>query len=103
MVEPIRVILDVDTGVDDAMAIALAVAAPTVDLLGVTTVAGNVEIDHTTANTLRVLDFVGATHIPVYRGMTRPLDRPCAPPPGCMARMASAGQTSRPLPARRRQ
>lgn len=76
MVEPIRVVLDVDTGVDDAMAIALAVAAPTVDLLGVTTVAGNVEITHTTANTLRVLDFVGATHVPVYRGMTRPLDRP---------------------------
>ncbi len=76
MMEPIRVVLDVDTGVDDAMAIALAVAAPTVDLIGVTTVAGNVEIAHTTANTLRVLDFVGATQVPVYRGMTRPLDRP---------------------------
>jgi len=76
MMEPIRVVLDVDTGVDDAMAIALAVAAPTVDLVGVTTVAGNVEIEHTTANTLRVLDFVGAAHVPVYRGMTRPLDRP---------------------------
>ncbi len=74
--EPIRAILDVDTGVDDAMAIALAVAAPTIDLVAVTTVAGNVELEHTTRNTLRVLDFIGATDIPVYRGMSRPLDRP---------------------------
>ena len=74
--EPIRAILDVDTGVDDAMAIALAVAAPTIDLVAVTTVAGNVELEHTTRNTLRVLDFIGARHIPVYRGMSRPLDRP---------------------------
>ena len=74
--EAIRAVLDVDTGVDDAMAIALAVAAPTVDLIAVTTVAGNVELEHTTRNTLRVLDFIGATHIPVYRGMSRPMDRP---------------------------
>ncbi|MEA2519739.1 MAG: purine nucleosidase [Chloroflexota bacterium] len=74
--EQIRAILDVDTGVDDAMAIALAVAAPTIDLVAVTTVAGNVELEHTTRNTLRVLDFVGARHIPVYRGMSRPMDRP---------------------------
>jgi inosine-uridine nucleoside N-ribohydrolase len=74
--EPIRAILDVDTGVDDAMAIALAVAAPTIDLVAVTTVAGNVELEHTTRNTLRVLDFIGAQHIPVYRGMSRPMDRP---------------------------
>ncbi len=74
--EPIRAILDVDTGVDDAMAIALAVAAPTIDLIGVTTVAGNVALEHTTRNTLRVLDYVGGSHIPVYRGVSRPLDRP---------------------------
>jgi purine nucleosidase len=74
--EAIRAILDVDTGVDDAMAIALAVAAPTIDLVALTTVAGNVELEHTTRNTLRVLDFVGASHIPVYQGMSRPIDRP---------------------------
>jgi len=74
--EQIRAILDVDTGVDDAMAIALAVAAPTIDLVAVTTVAGNVELDHTTRNTLRVLDFIGAKKVPVYRGMSRPMDRP---------------------------
>lgn len=73
---PIRMVLDVDTGIDDAMAIALAVAAPSVALVGVTTVAGNVELHHTTANTLRVLDYLGAGHVPVYRGMSRPLDRP---------------------------
>ncbi len=74
--EQIRAILDVDTGMDDAMAIALAVAAPTIDLIALTTVAGNVGIDQTTPNTLRVLDYLGAGHIPVYRGMSRPLDRP---------------------------
>ena len=75
-VERIRAILDVDTGMDDAMAIALAVAAPTIDLVALTTVAGNVGIERTTPNTLRVLDYLGAGQIPVYRGMSRPLDRP---------------------------
>ena len=74
--EPIRAILDVDTGIDDAMALALAVAAPTIDLIAVTTVAGNVALHHTTRNTLRVLDYIGAARVPVYRGMSRPLDRP---------------------------
>ncbi len=73
---PLRVVLDVDTGIDDAIAIALAVASPHVELVGVTTVAGNVGLSYTTANTLRVLDFLGANHVPVYRGMSRPLDRP---------------------------
>jgi len=74
-IEPIRAILDVDTGLDDAMAIAMAVHAPSVQLLGITTVAGNVGLKYTTQNTLRVLAFLGAT-VPVYRGMSRPLDRP---------------------------
>ena len=73
---PMRTVMDVDTGIDDAIAIALALASPNVELIGVSTVAGNVELPHTTANTIRVLDFLGATHVPVYRGMSRPLDRP---------------------------
>ncbi len=74
--DTIRAILDVDTGLDDAMAIALAVSAPTVELLGISTVAGNVGVRYTTRNTLRVLHHLGATDIPVYKGMSRPLDRP---------------------------
>jgi inosine-uridine nucleoside N-ribohydrolase len=68
-------LLDVDTGVDDAMAIALALELERHELIAVTTVAGNVPVDYTTPNTLKVLDWLGAT-TPVYRGMSAPLARP---------------------------
>jgi purine nucleosidase len=71
----INALMDVDTGVDDAMALALAVASPQINLLGVTTVAGNVSLEQATDNTLRVLDHLGANTVPVYRGMSRPLSR----------------------------
>jgi purine nucleosidase len=70
---PRRVILDVDTGIDDAVALALAVRSPDIDLVGVTTVAGNVNLELTTLNTLRVLDWVGAREVPVYPGAAAPL------------------------------
>ena len=50
-----KLILDVDTGIDDAHAIMLAVSNPTVDVLAITCANGNVKIDDVTANTLRVL------------------------------------------------
>jgi inosine-uridine nucleoside N-ribohydrolase len=59
--------------VDDALAIALAVRHPRVDLEAIVTVAGNVSLDLTTRNTLRVLDWLGATCVPVYSGADRPL------------------------------
>lgn len=67
-------LLDVDTGVDDAMAIALATTLIEHELVAVTTVAGNVPIDLTTNNTLRVLEWLGHA-VPVYRGMSAPLAR----------------------------
>lgn len=67
-------IMDVDTGVDDAMALALAASLPGYDLVAVTTVAGNVSIERATDNTLRVLSWVGHD-APVYRGMSQPLAR----------------------------
>ncbi len=70
------VILDVDTGIDDALAIALAVRSPKLDLLGITTVAGNVPLEVATGNTLRVLAWLGADHVPVHPGMSGPLVRP---------------------------
>lgn len=73
MAERVRVLLDVDTGVDDAMALALATRLPGIELVAVTTVAGNVGIDRTTANTWRVLDYLGAGTVPIYRGLSRPL------------------------------
>jgi inosine-uridine nucleoside N-ribohydrolase len=69
------VLLDCDPGHDDAIALLLALASPEVELLGVTTVAGNQTLDKTTANAIRVLEFVGRTDIPVAAGADRPLVR----------------------------
>lgn len=76
MSDPLPYILDVDTGIDDAAALAFAVNSPEIELLAVTTVAGNVDIAQTTDNTLRVLSWLGAARIPVHRGASRPLARP---------------------------
>ncbi len=65
-------ILDVDTGVDDAVAIALATTLD-VDLVGISTVAGNVPVDFATRNTLDVLSWLGRADVGVHRGASRPL------------------------------
>jgi inosine-uridine nucleoside N-ribohydrolase len=70
------IILDVDTGIDDAVAIALAALSPRADLIAVTTVAGNASIENATKNSLDVLDMLGRSDVPVYRGASRPLARP---------------------------
>ena len=72
----IPVVLDCDPGHDDAMALLLAVADPALDLLAVTTVAGNQTVDKCTLNARRVLSLAGATTIPIARGADRPLVRP---------------------------
>lgn len=72
---PRTVILDVDTGTDDAVAIMFAALHPDIDLLAVTTVNGNVPVEHCTDNSLRVLDFIGCSSIPVYEGLSRPIVR----------------------------
>ena len=68
-----RVILDVDTGVDDALAIILAVRSPELEVLGITTVSGNVPVLRCTANTLLVLEVLEAPDIPVVSGAAAPL------------------------------
>ena len=73
---PVPVILDVDTGIDDALALAFAVRSARCDLVAVTTLAGNADVERTTANTLAVLDWMGAGKVPVHRGASRPLVRP---------------------------
>jgi inosine-uridine nucleoside N-ribohydrolase len=72
---PTRVILDVDTGTDDAVALMTAALSPDLELVGATTVNGNTTVDHTTENTLRVFDWIGLPEVPVHRGMDRPLAR----------------------------
>jgi len=71
----IPILLDCDPGHDDAMAMLLALASPEVELLGVTTVAGNQTLAKTTANALRVLEFAGRDDVPVAAGADRPLVR----------------------------
>jgi inosine-uridine nucleoside N-ribohydrolase len=72
---PTRIVIDCDPGHDDAIALLLALASPEVELLGVTTVAGNQTLEKTTANAIRVLDFAGRDDIPVAAGADRPLLR----------------------------
>jgi pyrimidine-specific ribonucleoside hydrolase len=70
---PKPVIIDCDPGHDDAMALMLAVASPELDLVAVTTVAGNQTLDRVTSNAIRVLDVVDAQHVPVAAGADRGL------------------------------
>ena len=67
-----RVIIDCDTGVDDAMALLLALRSPALDVLGITTVAGNATLDKVVRNTLLVVE-QAERDIPVYPGAVRPL------------------------------
>jgi inosine-uridine nucleoside N-ribohydrolase len=69
------ILIDCDPGHDDAIALLLALASPEVDLLGITTVAGNQTLEKTTANALKILEFVGRTGVPVAAGAPRPLVR----------------------------
>jgi pyrimidine-specific ribonucleoside hydrolase len=69
------ILLDCDPGHDDAIALLLALASPELELLGVTTVAGNQTLEKTTANAIRVLDFVGRDDVPVAAGAAAPLVR----------------------------
>lgn len=68
------VILDVDTGIDDSLAIAYAVHSPELDILGMTTVFGNITVEEATRNTLVVLDQLERP-LPVYAGEGKPLTR----------------------------
>ncbi|MFC4328504.1 nucleoside hydrolase [Streptomyces andamanensis] len=70
------VIIDCDTGVDDALALLFAVRHPGLDLRAVTCVAGNTDVDQVVRNTLTVLEQAGAPGIPVARGAERPLIEP---------------------------
>ncbi|AOX16232.1 nucleoside hydrolase [Kozakia baliensis] len=71
-----KIIIDTDPGQDDAITFFLALASPEIELLGITTVAGNVTVSQTTENALKALDLIGRTDIPVHRGADRPLLAP---------------------------
>lgn len=73
---PVPLILDVDTGIDDTLALVYAATDPRADLVAVTTVAGNVELDQVTANTATALALAGAGHVEVAVGAAGPIARP---------------------------
>ncbi|MYX31931.1 nucleoside hydrolase [Streptomyces sp. SID8381] len=73
---PTPVIIDCDTGVDDALALLFAVRHPGLDLRAVTCVAGNTDVDQVVRNTLTVLEQAGSPPVPVARGAERPLIEP---------------------------
>src|SRR6266496_2276415 len=103
---PHRVIFDTDfvmPPADDGLALLLALGSPELEILGVTTVAGNESMEKATADALRLLEIAGRAEIPVYKGANMPLlhekseyatrvhgrwwsDDPPAPPPGGFAR-----------------
>ncbi|XP_062236796.1 inosine-uridine preferring nucleoside hydrolase-like [Platichthys flesus] len=68
-----KLIMDVDTGVDDAQAIMMALAAPGVEILGITCCHGNTPLENVLKNTLRVLKVCNRLDVPVYRGCAEPL------------------------------
>lgn len=74
-----KIIIDCDPGHDDAFAIMLA--AKHLDLIGVTTVAGNSSLEKTTVNALKILEAIGRTDVPVYAGCSRPLVVPLVTAP----------------------
>jgi purine nucleosidase/ribosylpyrimidine nucleosidase len=95
-----KLVLDVDTGSDDAVAIMFAALHPDLDLLGVTTVNGNVPLVHTTDNSLRVLDFIGRSDVAVHPGLARPIVRHGFPAPKRFSRDSDRDMhgTELPLP-----
>ena len=71
--QPRSLIIDTDPGVDDALAILMALAQPGCNVVGITTTAGNVPLSDATRNTLALLEYAGRADIPVYRGAARPV------------------------------
>jgi inosine-uridine nucleoside N-ribohydrolase len=74
-----KILIDTDPGIDDAMAIHLAFAHPGLEVLGLTSIFGNVSVDKATRNALRLVEMAGAD-CPVAAGAAAPLVRPAAPP-----------------------
>jgi purine nucleosidase len=73
MAERLPLILDVDTGIDDSLALLYACASPEVELVAVTCVAGNVPLDVVVSNTMAVLQLAGRPDVPVHAGAAEPL------------------------------
>jgi inosine-uridine nucleoside N-ribohydrolase len=77
---PLPIVFDTDPGIDDALALLLALASPELEVVGLTTVFGNAATPQTTANALHLLSVAGREGVPVVAGAGAPLARPFAGP-----------------------
>lgn len=73
---PKRILFDTDPGIDDALAILLALASPELKVEGISVVHGNCSVDQALTNALSILELAKASHIPVMRGFELPLVQP---------------------------
>jgi len=71
-----RIIIDTDPGIDDAVAILLALASPELEVAGIVAVAGNMPLPVTEANARAICELAGRLDIAVYAGCSRPITRP---------------------------
>jgi inosine-uridine nucleoside N-ribohydrolase len=95
--QPRKVIIDCDPGIDDAVALVIAIQAPDLEILGITTTFGNATIEQATKNALRIVELSG-TSIPVYQGAGKPLSVPLRPPPDFVHGNDGLGNTGQPQP-----
>lgn len=71
-----KVVWDMDPGIDDALALLLALKSPEVRVLGISTVAGNAPVEMTSANARRILEYLNVDNVPVAKGAVKPLSHP---------------------------
>jgi inosine-uridine nucleoside N-ribohydrolase len=95
---PRKIIIDTDPGVDDAMAIFFALRSPELELIGLTTIFGNVHTDLATINALRLLEIAGRSDIPVAKGADSPIATPFGGPVPFVHGDDGQGNTFLPLP-----
>jgi inosine-uridine nucleoside N-ribohydrolase len=94
-----RILIDTDPGIDDAMAILYAIAAPDIELVGLSTVFGNVTTEIATRNALQLVELAGVA-VPVARGAEKPLRRAPAPPADFVHGAGGFGDARLPTPSR---
>lgn len=98
MTDPVRVVIDCDTGVDDAMAVLYGLVSPSIDVVALTCVWGNTSVENATTNTLRLLEIVDQPSIPVAMGAARPLIGPSPRFAGGVHGLDGQGNTNLPPP-----
>ena len=96
--KPLPIIIDTDPGIDDAVALLQVFASPEFDVLGLTVVNGNVSLDHTLENTLRIRELAGRNDVPVYAGCAKPLLRD--PVYGLFSGAGGLGDAALPAPTK---